>query len=276
MTHTNRLKLPYIHSSQAQKEIIHNEAINLLDIFVQPVVHQFNVNSPPNDAQPGQLFVIGQNPQAEFANHASKLAVKMPHDWQYVEPLKWLEVTLDSDGSRYRFNGEAWLAYSNVVQSQQVNNSPQLPIPIQQAPTPSVSNQTSVTTQLANDVLINKDTGEYLKIVHLQEDINMREAYVDSQIQIPHHSIVIAVNIRVLQAVTGASSFNVGVEGATNRYGNNLSVGTDTTNIGLTDSPLTVWYNTPIRLTANNGNFTGGVVQVTMQLLKPHGPWKWD
>ena len=35
---TSRLQLPYIITSQAQKEVTHNEGLNRLDAFVTPVV----------------------------------------------------------------------------------------------------------------------------------------------------------------------------------------------------------------------------------------------
>ena len=35
------------------------------------------------------------------------------------------------------------------------------------------------------------------------------------------------------------------------------------------------YANTAIRLTANGGNFTGGVIRTTLQYLKPRGPWTW-
>jgi hypothetical protein len=62
--------------------------------------------------------------------------------------------------------------------------------------------------------------------------------------------------------------------GDTTRYGNLIGIALDSTNIGIT-SPLAYYANTAIRLTANGGNFTGGVIRTTMQYLKPRGPWTW-
>ena len=42
MTYTNRLKLPLLYSGQAQKEVTHNEALNLLDVLVNPVAQEIN------------------------------------------------------------------------------------------------------------------------------------------------------------------------------------------------------------------------------------------
>nr|WP_253308596.1 DUF2793 domain-containing protein [Rickettsia endosymbiont of Ceutorhynchus assimilis] len=104
--YTNRLKLPLIHSGQAQKEITHNEALNMLDILVNPVVQEVNINSPPNLPKAGQLYIIGQNPTGEFAEYANKIAQRLENSWRFITPLKWLEITLDKDGSKYRFDGK--------------------------------------------------------------------------------------------------------------------------------------------------------------------------
>ncbi|WP_422645735.1 DUF2793 domain-containing protein, partial [Zavarzinia sp.] len=44
---TPRLALPYIVQSQAQKEVTHNEALNLLDILVQAAVLDRDRVEPP-------------------------------------------------------------------------------------------------------------------------------------------------------------------------------------------------------------------------------------
>lgn len=257
MSYTTRLKLPFIHSGQAQKEITHNEALNILDILTHPVVQAVKVESPPDNVQLGQLYIIGQNPQNEFINHASQIAQKLEQGWKFITAPKWLEVTLDSNGNKYRFDGNNWVESSALSSA----------LPQQMQPSQS---------QVANNILINKDTGEYLKVEHLQEDVVLQGAYTNTRIQIPHHAIVIAVSVRVLQAISGTDSFSIGVEEDIAKYGGNLGAGQDTTNLGLTNHPLTYWQDTPIRLTATNGRFTAGKIKVTIQLLKPHGPWNWD
>lgn len=59
MTYTNRLKLPLLYSGQAQKEITHNEALNLLDVLVNPVAQEVNINAPPETLKLEKLYIIG-------------------------------------------------------------------------------------------------------------------------------------------------------------------------------------------------------------------------
>lgn len=262
MSATHRLKLPLIHSGQAQKEITHNEALNLLDVLINTVACDVSVNKPPAKTGLGELYIIGENPIAEFTNHPNEIAQKLESGWRFIAAHKWLIVTVDLDGSRYTFNGKIWLKLSE--------SSPAVSAPIAppQAPTPQV--------QVQNDYLIKQDTGEYLQVVHIQEELEVKGAYTETKIKIPHHSILIAVNIRVMKAIQGAGTFSVGTDDEKGRYGNGLGSSQDTTNVGLTNHPITYWYDKSIRITADNGSFTGGLVKITLQLLKPHGPWNWD
>ncbi|WP_342269473.1 DUF2793 domain-containing protein [Rickettsia endosymbiont of Orchestes rusci] len=251
MTYTNRLKLPLIHNGQAQKEITHNEALNMLDILVNSVIQEVNITSPPESPRPGQLYIVGLEPTGEFKNQSNKIAQRLDNSWRFVIPHKWLEVTHNKDGTKYRFTGKNW---------EQIDVSALSVTPV----------------QVQNDYLIKKDSGEYLQVMHLEEDVKLSEEFTDTTIKIPHHTYVIAVNIRVLEEIQGCSSFSVGVAEDTKRYGNALTITKDTTNIGLTNHPLTYWHDTPIRLTADNNNFISGLVKITVQLLKPHGSWHWE
>jgi hypothetical protein len=263
MSTTHKLKLPLIHSGQAQKEITHNEALCLLDVLINTVIQDIFVNKPPLEAALGELYIIGENPIAEFANHPNKIAQKLESGWRFITAPKWLIATIDQGGSRYTYSGKIWLKLSESNPA--AFASAALPqVPIQQI-------------QVQNDYLIKQDNGEYLQVVHLQEELEVKGgAYAETKIKIPHHSVLIAVNIRVIKAIQGASSFSVGTDEDKSRYGSGLSSSQDTTNVGLTNHPMTYWYDKPIRITADNGSFSGGLVKITLQILKPHGPWNWD
>lgn len=122
--------------------------------------------------------------------------------------------------------------------------------------------------------LIMKDTGEYLRVGHQQEDVSVSGASTDTTIQIPNRAILLTVNVRVTTAVTGATSFDVGISGETSKFGGSIGVGQDSTNIGVI-GPTAFYSDTAVHLTANGSDFTGGVVRTTMQYLQPRGPWNW-
>jgi len=108
------------------------------------------------------------------------------------------------------------------------------------------------------DLLISRENGEYLRTCHLEEDVRLQGAHVDTDIRLGHHTIVIAVTVRVMEQITGADGFNISVEDDQACYGSNLASARDTTNVGLTNHPLTYWHSASLRITAVNDNFTGG------------------
>jgi hypothetical protein len=234
MSQTGRLGLPYIITSQAQKEVTHNEALNRLDAFVTPIIIDI-VTAPPGSPTMGDLVIVGTSPSGDFTGHENELAQYLTGGWVFYTPFKWMDAVVESLDSRMTYDGSNWIPFG----------------------------------------LIMKDTGEYLRVGHSQEDVTVDSgAFKDSTITIPNRSILLTVNVRVLTAVTGASSFDVGISGETSKFGGSIGIGADSTNIGII-GPTAFYSDTAVRLTANGSDFTGGVIRTTMQYLQPRGPWSW-
>lgn len=233
---TNRVNLPYILQSQSQKEVSHNDALNILDVLLHAVAQDVGLNTPPGSPAVGQCWVVGASPTGAWAGKASQIVQAADGGgWFFVAPFKRLRLWNEAADEYYVYDGAAWMP----------------------------------------EGLLLKETGEYLRVEHKTEDVTVNTgAFKDTTIQIPDRAIVLAVNVRVLTAITGATSFGIGVAGDTTRYGNLIGAALDSTNIGIT-SPLAYYANTAIRLTANGGNFTSGVIRTTLQYLKPRGPWTW-
>jgi len=83
--------------------------------------------------------------------------------------------------------------------------------------------------------------------------------------------IVLAVASRTTQAVTGASSYPVGIADDPSKFVGSLGVALGSTNIGVI-GPTAFYSNMPVRLTANGANFTGGrSVSCSTRGLLPRG-----
>ncbi|GAA6157464.1 MAG: DUF2793 domain-containing protein [Alphaproteobacteria bacterium] len=92
-------------------------------------------------------------------------------------------------------------------------------------------------------------------------------AFSDTSIAIPERSILLGVTCLVTQEVTGPTSFSVGVDGDLQRFGNGIGTGINSQlNAALT--PTAYPTDTPIRITATGGDFTGGVIQIAAHILK--------
>ena len=85
---------------------------------------------------------------------------------------------------------------------------------------------------------------------------------------IPDKAIVLGVTARVVEAVSGASTWSLGVGGSPNRYG--TGIGTDLNSYvrGVTGSPLAYFGGSTLLLTADSGSFMGGTVRIAVHYFE--------
>lgn len=94
-------------------------------------------------------------------------------------------------------------------------------------------------------------------------------ATTDTVIQIPANAIAIGVSVRVTTVIPTAATFDVGIAGATTRYGTGLAVAAGTTNPGTNDSLRFYAAGTAIRITPNlTPAANTGRVRVTIHYLQ--------
>jgi hypothetical protein len=84
---------------------------------------------------------------------------------------------------------------------------------------------------------------------------------------IPDKAIVLGVTGRVLSALDGATSWRLGVEGAPDRYGAGIGAAAGSFAHGVTGQPQAYYGATALRLEAEGGAFTGGVVRLAAHIL---------
>ena len=106
MSTTGRLGLPYILQAQAQKEVTHNQALNILDVFVNTVVEAI-VDDLPDTANDGDIYITGRN----------KLAQYMSGSWTYYQPLQFMEIWLKNTKSRMMYNGGDWISSGFTIKA---------------------------------------------------------------------------------------------------------------------------------------------------------------
>jgi hypothetical protein len=100
----------------------------------------------------------------------------------------------------------------------------------------------------------------------LEEEVTLAGATTDTAIEIPDRAIVFAVTTRTTETVTGASSYDCGIAGETDRFGASLGAAAGSTNSGVV-GPTAFYAATPVRLTANGGSFTGGKVRAAIHFM---------
>ena len=88
----------------------------------------------------------------------------------------------------------------------------------------------------------------------------------DTTIACPAGALLLAASVRVTDAVTGASGFDLGVASDPARFAAGLATSAGASHAGPA-APEPVTAATPARLTAAGSNFTGGSVRVAIHYL---------
>jgi len=81
-------------------------------------------------------------------------------------------------------------------------------------------------------------------------------------LNIPSHSLFLGVTGRIVQALRGASGWNLGTTDGPTRFGTNLPVAADSILNGPATPPSVYWQQTPLLVSPVGGNFTGGQVRL--------------
>lgn len=105
---TPKLKLPYLVTSQSQKEVTHNEALDLLDFFIQPVVVA-RQTTPPTSPVAGDAYIIKATATGVWAGKENQIARFLNSAWTYITPFAGLSVWSEGDVNEYVYHSSAWI-----------------------------------------------------------------------------------------------------------------------------------------------------------------------
>jgi len=131
---TDRLGFPLLASGQAQKEILHNEALLIVDMLVGGVVEEPPRNAPPTSPAAGQAWIVGMSPSGAWAGKAGQMAGYTAGGWRFVIPTDGLTLLVKSTGTFAIRRGSDWdlgevRAAKIVVGGQQVVGAQAAAIP---------------------------------------------------------------------------------------------------------------------------------------------------
>ena len=108
--------------------------------------------------------------------------------------------------------------------------------------------------------------GANLQIGMLETLVTLSGGSTNANVQIPANCIVLAVGARVVTAITGATSYEVGVSGNLSQFGSGLSISAGSTNYGLI-GPTAFYSATTLTITATGGSFSGGQVRLSIAYM---------
>ncbi len=106
---TPNLVLPYIAQGQAQKEVTHNDALNLLDAVVQLAVLDRDLATPPGSPTQGVRYLVAASPTGAWAGQANHIAAWLDGAWRFFVPnIGWLAWVID-ESALLAWGGSAWI-----------------------------------------------------------------------------------------------------------------------------------------------------------------------
>ena len=118
MNQSPRFALPFLAPGQAQKELIHNEAIQLIEALLCPVVEEAELVAPPSDVEAGNCFLVGASATGDWAGHDNEIACFTEGGWRFVTPVDAMQLVNKNSGETISYIEGSW--QSGVVRAQEV------------------------------------------------------------------------------------------------------------------------------------------------------------
>ena len=106
---TARFALPLIAAGQAQKDVIHNEALAALDLIAQTAVSGVGVDTPPASPTIGACWIVGAAPTGAWSGHARTVAGWTEGGWRFVAPREGMMAWTGGANGFARFVGGTWV-----------------------------------------------------------------------------------------------------------------------------------------------------------------------
>jgi hypothetical protein len=227
MTDTPKLGLPCIEGSQAQKHVTHNEALGLLDALVQLTVLDRNLTAPPGSPADGDSYIPAAGASGAWSGWDGQIAV-YNGGWTRIVPSPGFKAWVKAERRTVTYEDGVW-----------------------------------------RDGIALTAHGGRITLRAKEEELTLTGAYVETADAafIPDRAIVLGVASRTTMAITGATSYGVGIAGETGKFGDYLGIALNSTNIGVI-GPSGFYANTKVRVTANGGDFTGGKVRLVVYFLE--------
>lgn len=107
---TPKFGLPLLAMGQAQKDVTHNEALLLVDLLLGGAVVSRSIQTPPEDPEPGQVWIVPLGAAGPWASRAGDLAAWTPGGWRFLRAADGFSLFVIDEGRRVRRLGSAWVA----------------------------------------------------------------------------------------------------------------------------------------------------------------------
>ncbi|MBV9529260.1 DUF2793 domain-containing protein [Sphingomonas sp.] len=103
-----RFSLPLLAAGQAQKEAVHNEAVQLLDFLAAAAVEDVPGATPPGAPQVGATYIVGEGATEGWAGQDNSLAGYSAAGWRFISPRDGMLAYVVSQSTWALYRGGAW------------------------------------------------------------------------------------------------------------------------------------------------------------------------
>ena len=122
MESTTNLKMPLLVSNQSQKEIIHNEALIIIDNILQNGVIDKDLTTPPSNPNSNDIYIVGASATGAWSGKDNQLAF-YDNGWRFIEAREGFTFWVNDEDKLYTYNGSKWIATIQVGADIENNNS---------------------------------------------------------------------------------------------------------------------------------------------------------
>ncbi|MBD3679603.1 MAG: DUF2793 domain-containing protein [Rhodobacteraceae bacterium] len=234
MSESSNLALPLLQPSQAQKHVTVNEALVRLDGLTHLTLISLSQTTPPALPAEGATYGVPSGAVNAWAGQAGLVAIFANGGWVFVTPQPGWRGWVGDLSAPVVFDGATWVPGALGISP----NGSASRVEVAEFDHVLSAGATSLTTE-----------------------------------QIPQYAMVLAVTGRITQAITGTlTSWQLGVAGSPDRYGNGLGLDAGSWVIGMSGAPVTYYAQTPVQFTATGGDFAGGTVRLAVHYYIPTVP----
>ena len=235
MTETYQFALPLVQAAQAQKHVTVNEALARLDAMAQLRLVSVSETVPPVAPVDGAAYFVPAGAVNDWNGQEGSVAVFANGGWVHVAPKAGWRAWVEDQARFGIFDGAGWRIEAAGI---------------------SPGGAASLHRLVEFDHVIGAG------------------ATSSTLVTIGNGEQVIGITGRILEDITGAgvTGWDLGVAGATNRYGSGLGLAKNSWIRGLSGQPVTYWADTPLLLSAQGGDFAGGTVRFCIHSVRLEPP----
>lgn len=111
MDQTFRHGLPRMAAQQANRHLTLNAAMDLMDLMLHPSLVSRALAVPPSGAEPGSLYLVGEDPEGDWAGHAGEVAMALDAgQWLFAAPRAGWVAWVADEARLLAHDGTDWRA----------------------------------------------------------------------------------------------------------------------------------------------------------------------